>query len=409
MRVALVGPTSEENGGVAWYLGELATALSTVIPDLELLSDSSSGRIPPTIRVTRCWNRGVLYPFQIARAVRRSEPFHVVHVQHEFLLYGGPTSALVFPLLLLLLRKSKASVIVTLHGVLPLSDVDRGLVAQTGVRSSVRLARFVVRTLTRTICSIADCVIVHEEHFADILAREYRISRGKLEVVPIGARSPVGGSRQEEARSFLGIGEPSKVILFFGYINQRKGIETLLDAFVMGAGDHPEWRLVVAGGKPPTTPDQGQYEAYLQTLQERIPPALRSRVHFPGYVPSDLVAYYFNASDVVVLPYRYALSSSGPLSIALPFGKPIVASDFPPFRQTLSHDRLLFSPGSAKDLHDRLTALLDSDVAMKEAEQIVTDVARLRSWENVAQRMLGVYLRVRRAASPVHASGPAPE
>ena len=55
---------------------------------------------------------------QIFSTLIREKPA-VVHFQHEFFLYGGISSALLFPLLILLTRLAGIKVIVTMHGVVP--------------------------------------------------------------------------------------------------------------------------------------------------------------------------------------------------------------------------------------------------------------------------------------------------
>jgi hypothetical protein len=50
-------------------------------------------------------------------------------------------------------------------------------------------------------------------------------------------------------------------------------------------------------------------------------------IQITDFVPEESIALYYLAADIVVLPYRTFMSSSGPLSIALSFNKPFLFSE----------------------------------------------------------------------------------
>ncbi len=120
-----------------------------------------------------------------------------------------------------------------------------------------------------------------------------------------------GGEQVEELKGVSG-----PYILFFGLLHLYKGVHLLYQAYL----DHPELQslpLVIAGSK----------DIYF-----------KRRVMEPGvtfinrYIDDNEVADLFSRAAVVVYPYTSA-TQSGVTSIASYFGKPMVLSDLPFFKQ----------------------------------------------------------------------------
>src|SRR2546425_1154467 len=67
----------------------------------------------------RVWQTNHLsYPFRILKACVGLRP-NLIHLNHEYLLYGRPAYGALFPFLLILLRLTRAPVVVTMHCVIP--------------------------------------------------------------------------------------------------------------------------------------------------------------------------------------------------------------------------------------------------------------------------------------------------
>ncbi len=120
---------------------------------------------------------------------------------------------------------------------------------------------------------------------------------------------------KEGARAKLGI-KAKKVLLFFGFIRDYKGLDTLLEA--LSRIDDPELVAVIAGefysGK----------EKYFELIEKFN---LKEKVlMFNDFIPAEDVKYFFSAADVVMLPYKEA-TQSGILQIANNFLKPVIATN----------------------------------------------------------------------------------
>lgn len=109
----------------------------------------------------------------------------------------------------------------------------------------------------------------------------------------------------------------SGYILFFGMVHSYKGVDRLIDIYASSQQLQAR-RLVIAG--------RG-------VLGTSIPKQLSDKIiHINRFIPDSQIAQLFAQAAVIVYPY-IAATQSGVLSIASYFGRPIVASDIPFFRE----------------------------------------------------------------------------
>lgn len=187
------------------------------------------------------------------------------------------------------------------------------------------------------VVTVLDNVIAHEKRFFDIPFTKYFLRRNHgfvamsasverdLHSLAPGAhciRVPHPlydhfGAKLDPAaaRARLGVPEGKRVVLFFGFIREYKGLDLLIEAF--GKLDD-RYVLVIAGES------YGSFDEYAGFVA-RSP--LRSNIRvFNDYIPDERVPEFFSAADVCVLPYRSA-TQSGITSIAYHFDLPVVATD----------------------------------------------------------------------------------
>lgn len=317
-------------GGVASYAKNLVVSLSRsceVIVFADKLFGSDSAYRDCGILVCRCWNKSVSYPFQIFRSViKRRNDVDVLHIQHEYFLFGGVISAVLFPLLLLLLKLLRKPIVVTLHGVISLRIIDEEFLKDNMVSGVPFIFKLGVLALTRLIAFFADFLVVHEEFFRQVLINEYRVDGSKVWVIPHGVEEPSIIIDSDRAKEILGVGG-KKVLLIFGYITGYKGIELLIDAFDLLKSDE-SYVLFIAGGEHPRLKGKRKYQEYLRRLRERAA-KVSDRIIFTGFVPENMIPIYFSAADLVILPYKYKFSASGPESLAVSYKKHVIT--FKPF------------------------------------------------------------------------------
>lgn len=125
------------------------------------------------------------------------------------------------------------------------------------------------------------------------------------------------------SRENLGLPKDAKVLLFFGFIRDYKGLDVLLDAFGRLGDDY--W-LVIAGESYGSFND---YQASINKLPNRDKVIVHQR-----YIAEDEVRGYWAAADLAVLPYKSA-TQSGITSIAFHFDTPVCVTDVGGLKETV--------------------------------------------------------------------------
>ena len=168
-------------------------------------------------------------------------------------------------------------------------------------------------------------------------------------------------------------------ILFFGRIEEYKGIEPLYQAFIEDDEINSKLHLVVAGGG--TIPFQRQDDEH--------------NVFFINlYIKDSEVRYLYEHAACVVYPYISA-TQSGVLSLAYYFNTPVLASDVPFFRGIIEPSKagFLFKAGDVEDLKTKLNNLLQSDTTiLKNAESKY--YAEHYLGDAIRQQLLKIYDKV---------------
>ena len=125
-----------------------------------------------------------------------------------------------------------------------------------------------------------------------------------------------------EARKHLGLPENKKIILFFGFIRNYKGLDLLLEAIAY-LKKQPQQaienlQLLIAGE---FYEDRKTYDDLIAKLD--IAPWLIMRTDF---IADSEVKYYLSAADFVIQPYRNA-TQSGVTPLAYHFEKPMLVTN----------------------------------------------------------------------------------
>jgi glycosyltransferase involved in cell wall biosynthesis len=172
------------------------------------------------------------------------------------------------------------------------------------------------RLLLRYAFGSADAFIAHSRQDADDLRRfrpRARVHRNPHPTYVIFA--PDEAPRTEDAKRRLGL-EGKRVLLFFGFVREYKGLHYLLEA-VERLAPEERFHLLIVGE---FYDDPQRYRESLDRLRERGQLTLVDR-----YVPNEDLPRYFLAADLVMVPYVSA-TQSGVIQVAYGFLKPVVAT-----------------------------------------------------------------------------------
>lgn len=176
-----------------------------------------------------------------------------------------------------------------------------------------------------------DRIIVHTPKMKEELCSLFRISPDKVVIIPFGINNfmPRSGMQCGEARAKLGIGMNAKVVLFFGLVDEYKGVETLVDAVARLLKKDSSVFLVIAG-KPKR---QSSYVPALKNLIFQNLPASSILLHME-YIPIHDVEMFFSAADCLVLPYKWIFQSSV-IFLSYRYGIPIIATNVGNFSEDI--------------------------------------------------------------------------
>jgi len=123
---------------------------------------------------------------------------------------------------------------------------------------------------------------------------------------------------KSDSRSELQIDAGERVVLFFGFIREYKGLDLLLKALAEKMARQLKIKLVVAGE---FYDNKKKYTDLIEELD------LQNLVDiYDDYIPEERVKYFFGAADLVAQTYKSA-TQSGVTQIAYHFDKPMLVTD----------------------------------------------------------------------------------
>ena len=294
-------------------------------------------------------------------------PPESVHVQYLPMLHWPVPLDLWF---LMYCRRRGAKIVLTVHDLLPHDSADT------------------YRSEFHHLYHFVDHIICHSASIQSRLVTEFHVNPSAISVIPHGPfffDLPV----EQPAPILVRCGVPSDapLVLWQGLVFPYKGVDLLLDAWQIVEQANQDAYLVVAGTGDP---------ALLSALKQQAEALQLKRVclHQQFISTEELVALY-QASDVVVYPYR-AITTSGALATGLSFGKTILATNLPVFRE------LLIDGVSASlvppETHPLSQAILKLLAEPELRERFSTEIKALNfgesAWHTIAQQTLAVYAQV---------------
>ena len=172
-------------------------------------------------------------------------------------------------------------------------------------------------TQEKIVSQESDALVVWSKHEKNFIVSNYKVEPKKIYIIPPGVDlelfKPID---QNEAREEINIQNDLKVILFVGRLERLKGLDTLLEALSMI--DQEKINLLVVGGL---------YNISEVSRLKKICSDfnLLEKVHFIGSINRTDLKYYYNSSDICVLPSYYESFGLSALEAAA-CGVPVVAS-----------------------------------------------------------------------------------
>lgn len=262
----------------------------------------------------------------------------------------------------------QTKLVLTIHNIYPHNMSEKAKVAYR--------SRFIKA------CTLIDEFIVHTEISRQDVIREFGLSPDRVNVCCHGVFVPAGVTPKATNR------EGGKLhVLQFGGQSFYKGTDILVDA-VCGLDkslqDKIDVRIV-----------GGISDKFLSELKAKDRDSI---ITWKPYFLDDRELYEeINNCDLIVLPYR-AISQSGVLLLSIFFGKLIICSDLPSFKETMQggegdslDDAIFFASESHYSLRNLITRYINKEIDENAVHERIARLKDLYSWESAAKATLEVY------------------
>jgi len=347
-------------------------------------------------RVVEKWNWGCWRA--LANVVRQERP-DILHVQYQAAAYAMHPAINFLPLRIRLADAHRPRTVVTFHDLrVPYLFPKAGPLRWQVV---LALARW------------SDAVIVTNA------ADQARLESHSLHpyLIPIGSNIkpalPVGYDRAAQ-RARWGVGPDDFLLCHFGFVNERKGVETLilaLKSLIEDPLSSSNPRLLMIGGKVGSSdPTNVACLRGVEALIAKL--GLEGRVFWTGFIPPEEVSANFAAADCCVLPYREGASfQHGTLMAALAHGMAIITTlagrrsqvanrtskaqssdgEEHPAELKDRENVLLVEPDDPQALAAAMRKLIRSPELRRRLGEGARKLSRLFGWEGIAARHEEVY------------------
>ncbi|MGH2956601.1 MAG: glycosyltransferase family 4 protein [Solirubrobacterales bacterium] len=270
--------------------------------------------------------------------------------------------------------RGRARHLLTVHDLTQLSLPE----CHTRLRRSWAFRRAIHASVRR-----ADLIVVPSAQVGSDVQGAFGVPAERVCTIPEGVSSefsPAAATGSGPGIPSLGIDGP--YALFVGSLEPRKGLETLLEAYLslIASGDTEE-QLVIAGKRG---------WGYRGLLARARRPDLRGRVRFAGYVDQAILPALYANARAFVYPSRAEGFGLPPLE-AMASGVPTVATRTSALAENLDGAAELVPVGDAAHLAGALRRVLrDEALRARLRERGLVRAARFR-WETTARTTLDRY------------------
>ncbi len=226
-----------------------------------------------------------------------------------------------------------------------------------------------------------DLIVAFTEHERQLMVRAYDADYSKIDIIPcgvdVGLFKPID---QSFAKEKLGI-SADKVALYVGRIEPLKGLEILLRA-VAQIDSEEGLSLIIVGGNPSMDNEIIRLKSIITDLN------IDESVSFVGTVDQEELPFYYNASDVLVIPSYY--ESFGLVALeSMACGTPVIASRVGGLPTTVkdSHTGYLVSWRCPDPFADKLQIILNNRSIQDAMGQSARNLALQMQWSKVAESL----------------------
>ncbi|QQG44068.1 MAG: glycosyltransferase family 4 protein [Candidatus Roizmanbacteria bacterium] len=341
---------------------------------------------PQNLNIRNCgtiktvWPHTAMFIYKIFKEVLKDQP-DVIHIQHEFTMYGSIKNAFLFPFLLLLLRLIGKKVVVTIHACVYKNQVDDQFIYLFTTKKIAGLSPTTLKLFffyTYKLISIfSNAIICHTHLLKDMLIKDWQVSSNKIHVVPTGI--PAKKLTKKNKKNYF---------LYFGYMVRRNGLNYVIDGFSKFVKQNKKYKLILAGGII-----KGQEEAFKEIQDYIKKKKLEKFVEIRGFIEQEEQDKLYEEASAVAIPAVVSMGSSGRLYHAQSWGKCILASNVGHFQEDIHHlyDGILVNND---EWNKSFKYVVDHPEKIAQIEKNVLKKARSKSSDKIAKMHIEVYKNI---------------
>jgi glycosyltransferase involved in cell wall biosynthesis len=299
---------------------------------------------------------------ELAKKINSDKNLSLVFVQHEFGLYEGEYGEHLLRLLAMITKP----IITTFHTVLPVPEMSR-------------------KKVVRIIASLSESIVVMTNNAANILEKDYEVSRKKIKVIPHGTHLVSSFDREKmKKKNQL---ENRLVLSTFGLLSSGKSIETALDALSSVAEKFPNViYLIIGKTHPGIVKHEG--EKYRDFLHKKVAELnLQNNVRFINkYLSLNELLEYLQLTDIYLFTSKDPHQAvSGTFAYAMSCGCPVISTPIPHAKEFLNTGAgVTFDFQNSQQLAGATIKLLSDPELMQEMRLNALHKICPTAWQNAA-------------------------
>lgn len=356
--------TSNTKGGIVQFSFQMAQTFVNIGYECKVMlpDNAACGAYEEILK------KQMVIPYRKVKTFSNSDPDFLQTVERlrsyepELVIYADSS---IMSMRVLLKSGLEQHSIVTMHDVYP---------HLTRERLKTRLVNLAADRLAYQACKRCLGVLLMSESCRSLYGKRYPKLKEKTAVMRLGAHVPIEGTMVPE--EIQGVQD---YYLFFGRIDQYKGISRLLKAYQQyEESKQNHHRLVIAGS--------GNFSKEEKQLLDSMPEV----ICINRFLDDEEITPLYQNSRAVVLPYLEA-SQSGVLPIAYKYGKPVIVSDLQGLTENVWEHHTGLVANDVEALEDALKQM-DDDGVYREMQQEIGNYYREHyDWGRNLKRVLEQY------------------
>lgn len=247
--------------------------------------------------------------------------------------------------------------------------------------------------LLKVFYSFSDFFTVGNEGEKNKLEKYFQVPSTKIKIIPHGIYNLFDKEiyNKQTARGYLDLPFNKKILLFFGFLREYKGMEYLIKATRILRKKRDDFVIYIASSfkyAPKSFLEKNLKLIKKLAIEDSF--ILNFR-----YLDSSDIEAVFKACDIVVLPYIH-VSQSGVLMMACGFKKPVIITDIFSEKDWINEKAgLVAKIKNPQSLAEKINILLKDEEKIKKFGEYGYNYALKNfNWEITAQKYYEVFKKV---------------